>query len=171
MKIQKINNTHFKSDKNSGIFSTPETSLPIGERNYSLFNHNKINFIVSQKENSIPIVKNMLLNANNEAETVEALYITDRLIENKTKGVEKLYPQLSRFNDSKSANIQTFLAGIYRKTQVPDAFGPLISMLIKNSISKNPPQKPFDPNEEIGGAILSYLENYSNKKAKIDCIA
>ena len=69
-----------------------------------------------------------------------------------------MYPALSRFNDTKSPNIQTFLAGIYRKTQVPDAFGPLVKMLVQNSI--NPTPNPyFDPNEEIGGAILSYLSD------------
>ena len=46
--------------------------------------------------------------------------------------------------------------GIYRKIKIPDAFGPLWTMLIQNSI--NPPKNcPFDPNEEIGGAILDYL--------------
>ena len=71
--------------------------------------------------------------------------------------VDKMYPTFSRFNQTKSPNVQTYLAGIYRKTQVPDAFGPLVCMLIQNSI--NPPKTPqyFDPNEEIGGAILSYL--------------
>ena len=83
--------------------------------------------------------------------------IVDRMIDNGVKGVDKMYPTLSRFNDKKSPNVQTFLAGIYRKTQVPDAFGPLVTMLIQNSI--NPPKTPqyFNPNEEIGGAILSYL--------------
>ena len=63
---------------------------------------------------------------------------------------------LSKYNNSKDPNIQTFLAGIYRKTKIPDAFGPLCAMLIQNAI--NPPQNShFDPNEEIGGAILDYL--------------
>ena len=76
-------------------------------------------------------------------------------------GVEKekvndIYPELSKYNNTKSPNIQTFLAGIYRKTKIPDAFGPLVKMLIQNSI--NPPKDAyFDPNEEIGGAILDYI--------------
>lgn len=60
-----------------------------------------------------------------------------------------------------SPNIQTFLAGIYRKTQVPDAFGPLVKMLIQNSM--RPQTSNFDPNEEIGGAILSYLSDRFRK--------
>mgnify|MGYP001107765441 FL=1 len=54
--------------------------------------------------------------------------------------------------------MQVFLAGIYRKTQVPDAFGPLCSMLIRNSIKPNK-NVNFDPNEEVGGAILEYIRN------------
>lgn len=124
-------------------------------RNYFLFNQNKVDYFVKQKENSIPYVTDILSRSNNEGQIVETLYITDRLIENGTKGIDKMYPVLARFNNTQSPNIQTFLAGIYRKIQVPDAFGPLVKMLIQNSI--NPKPSPFDPNEEIGGAILSYL--------------
>ena len=84
------------------------------------------------------------------------------MIENGTKGVDKMYPALARFNNTKSPYIQTFLAGIYRKTQVPDAFGPLVKMLVQNSIKPQP--APFDPNEEIGGAILEYVRNWSQKQ-------
>ena len=80
------------------------------------------------------------------------------MLENGTKGIDKMYPTLSRFNNTQSANIQTFLAGIYRKIQVPDAFGPLVRMLIQNSM-KQDQNMPFDPNEEIGGAILSYISD------------
>ena len=49
------------------------------------------------------------------------------------------------------------LAGIYRKTQIPDAFGPLVAMLFRNCVT--PPQANFDANEEVGGAILAYLSD------------
>lgn len=140
------------------------TMLPEGERNYALFNKDKVEFIASQKEHAIPYVKQVLETSQDENEIVEALYITDRLCDNGTKGVAKLYPTLAKFNDTKSANIQTFLAGIYRKTQVPDAFGPLVKMLVQNSL--NPAKTPAD--EEIGGAILEYIRNYSNNPKKID---
>lgn len=161
-------------------FSAAQTELPQGERNYCLFNQNKVNFIVSQKEHAIPYLKETLKSSNDEKEIVETLYIIDKLAENKTKGIPALYPYLAKFNDTKSPNIQTFLAGIYRKTQVPDGFGPLVSMLIRNAMNSknvglaNPtyefatPQKTFDPNEEIGGAILAYIENYSHNPPKID---
>ena len=93
---------------------------------------------------------------------IESLFVVDKMIDKKTKNIEKLYPALSRFNQSQCPHIQTLLAGIYRKIQVPDAFGPLVNMLIQNS--KNQYPKPlFDPNEEIGGAILKYIKNYASQ--------
>lgn len=146
------NQTH----KSHASFSTPVVMLPEGERNYCLFNLSKVNFMVSQKESSLPHLKEILQTSQDEKEIVETLYIIDRMIDNGTKGIPAMYPYLARHNDTKSQNIQTFLAGIYRKTQVPDAFGPLVKMLIQNSNK----QEPTNANEEIGGAILEYIRNY-----------
>lgn len=134
-----------------------QIQMPDQNRQYVIVDKNKVNFYINQKENAILELEQILQNTNDEKEVTETLYIVDQLIDNGVKNIDKMYPTLSKFNNTKSPNIQTFLAGIYRKTQVPDAFGPLVSMLINNSI--NPPEKPqyFDPNEEIGGAILSYL--------------
>ena len=136
---------------------TVNVVMPNMDRNYCLFNQAKVNYYVNKKENALPELENVLKTSKDEKEVVETLYIVDRMIDNGVKGVDKMYPTLSKYNDTNSPNVQTFLAGIYRKTKVPDAFGPLCSMLIKNSI--NPPDKScgFDPNEEIGGAILDYL--------------
>jgi len=160
-----INSTVFTQLKQSNIKKTQQIEtpkykpieLPNAQRNYCLVDENKVDFYVKQRENALPQLENILKKSNDEKEVTETLYIVDQMIDNGVKGVDKMYPTLARFNDTKSPNVQTFLAGIYRKTQVPDAFGPLVTMLIQNSI--NPPQKPqyFDPNEEIGGAILSYL--------------
>ncbi len=126
-------------------------SYPNQYRNYCIFDEQRI----SERKN-YEIIKASLENPMSEDEVVEDLYILNRMLDEGEKGVETLYPLLSRYNNTKSPNIQTFLAGIYRKIKVPDAFGPLLSMLIQNSI--NPPsQAGFDPNEEIGGAILEYL--------------
>lgn len=141
-----------------------QIQMPNEDRNYCVFNQQKVDYLVSQKEKSLPYLKNVLKTSNNEKEIVEALYIVDRLIDNKTKGIPAMYPVLSRFNDSKSQNVQTFLAGIYRKTQVPDAFGPLVKMLVQNSLSS----EKTPANEEIGGAILEYMRNYSNNPKAID---
>lgn len=133
-------------------------SYPNQTRNYCVFDEKRINPLIEKKEDSLSQIKTILNNSNNEDEILEALYALNLMLDNGTDKTQiaQLYPQLSKFNNTKSPNIQTFLAGIYRKTKVPDAFGPLCSMLIKNSI--NPPQNcHFDPNEEIGGAILNYL--------------
>jgi len=141
--IQKINTTNQNNmgrtnspEQTKGDFSAPYTMLPEGERNYCLFNQNKIDFITAQKERAIPYLKQILQTSQDEKEIVETLYIVDKLCDNGTKGIPAMYPILARFNDTKSANIQAFLAGIYRKTQVPDAFGPLVVMLINNANRK-----------------------------------
>lgn len=132
---------------------------PNQQRNYCIFDEEKINHLVKKRENALPIIKENLDNAKSEDEVLENLYALNLILDNsefKKNTVEKIYPTLSKYNQTTSPNIQTFLAGIYRKTKIPDAFGPLCSMLIRNSIT--PPQECyFDPNEEIGGAILDYL--------------
>ena len=137
--------------------------LPDKNRNYIVPNKQKTDFFVKTGEYSLPVLTNILKKSDDEAEITETLYILDRMLDNGTKNIDKMYPVLSRFNYTKSPNIQTFLAGIYRKIQVPDAFGPLVNMLIQNSM--NPVKPPyFDPNEEIGGAILSYLSEYKGNR-------
>lgn len=137
--------------------------MPDSQHAYCRFNQQKVDMFVKQKEHALPYLSEILKYSANEEQITETLYILDRMLENNTKGVEKLYPILSRFNNTESPNIQTFLAGIYRKIQVPDAFGPLVSMLIKNSLNPQNYSAPFDPNEEIGGAILSYLSDRFRK--------
>ena len=102
------------------------------------------------------LIKASLENPTSEDEIVEDLYILNRMLDEGEKKIADLYPTLSKYNSTKNPNIQTFLAGIYRKTKIPDAFGPLCVMLIQNALE---PHKNchFDPNEEIGGAILDYL--------------
>ena len=141
---------------NSPALKTSQT-----QPNYCSFNQQKVDYFVKQKEQALPYLSDILAHSNNEAQITETLYIVDRMIDGGTKGVDKMYPVLSRFNQTNSPFIQTFLAGIYRKIQVPDAFGPLVAMLIRNSV--NPPQTNFDPNEEVGGAILAYLSDRFRK--------
>ena len=134
---------------------TLSVSYPNKSRNYCLFDENSIQKKVNM---NLQEIEDSLKNPNSEEEVLEDLYAINLMLDNgKDKNeVSKLYPILSKYNDTKSPNIQTFLAGIYRKTKVPDAFGPLVKMLIQDSI--NPPKNAgFDPTEEIGGAILDYL--------------
>ena len=123
-------------------------SYPNQYRNYCTFD------IKDRKD--LAQIKDSLQNPKSEDEILENLYMLNLMLDEGNKAVAELYPTLSKYNNTNSPNIQTYLAGIYRKIKVPDAFGPLCAMLIRNSI--NPPKDcPFDPNEEIGGAILDYL--------------
>lgn len=163
--IQPIQNFNQKPNISNFLNTKPlhsvgmSVQMPNSQRNYCLFNQQEVDYFVNQKENALPYLTNVLKTSNNEAQITETLYIMDRMIDNGTKGIDELYPVFSRFNNTTSPNIQTFLAGIYRKIQVPDAFGPLVKMLIQNSQKPAEPNLPFDPNEEIGGAILSYISD------------
>lgn len=160
-------NMNSQTQKNPAYFSVPHTLLPQGERNYCLFNQNKVNFFVSQGKSALPYLKGILQASKDEGEIIETLYIIDRMLDKEVKGIPAMYPVIAKLNDTNSQNIQAFLAGIYRKTQVPDAFGPLVKMLVQNSNK----QKPTPANEEIGGAILEYIRNYSNNPKAIDYTA
>lgn len=133
-------------------------SFPTVSRNYCIFDESYVSSMLNRREEALPEIRASLIEENDESKVVENLYILNRMLD---EGVDKskisaLYPELSKYNETKSPNIQTFLAGIYRKTKIPDAFGPLVKMLIQDSI--NPPENSiFDPTEEIGGAILDYL--------------
>ena len=140
---------------NPNNYTIRKTTLPNKNCNYTIVDKKKVDYFVTQKEAALPYLADIIAHSNNEVQITEALYILNVMIDNGVKGVDKMYPVLSRLNNTTSPNIQTFLAGIYRKTQFPDAFGPLVRMLIQNSI--HPQTSIFDPNEEIGGAILSYL--------------
>ena len=132
-------------------------SYPTQYRNYCTFNDNVYNR-ANNGEQELVKIRQELDKPKNEEQVIEDLFVLNLMLDNginKNK-VSDIYPTLSKYNDTKSPNIQTFLAGIYRKTKVPDAFGPLIKMLIQDSV--NPPKDAnFDPTEEIGGAILDYL--------------
>ncbi len=124
-------------------------SYPNQTRNYCVFDESRL-------KTNLNDIKLSLENPKSEDEVLEDLYALNLMLDEGNDEVAELYPVLSKYNHTKSPNIQTFLAGIYRKTKIPDAFGPLCIMLIQNAI--NPPKNcTFDPNEEIGGAILDYL--------------
>lgn len=136
--------------------------LPQQGRNFCVFDKDEVDFFVNRGEQALPALTDVLVRSNNEPQIVETLHVMNKMLDNGVKGIDKLYPYLSRFNNTTSPNIQSYLAGIYRKTQVPDAFGPLVQMLIQNSIRQNQ-NELFNPNEEIGGAILSYLSDNFRK--------
>ena len=131
--------------------------FPTNQQNYCIFDVQVYNR-AAQGEKLLPVIKSELNSPKNEEQVVEDLFILNTMLDNgvSTEKISAIYPELSKYNNTKSPNIQTFLAGIYRKTKIPDAFGPLVKMLIQDSV--NPINDAnFDPTEEIGGAILDYL--------------
>ena len=139
------------------------TKLPDETKNHSILNYPLVDELVFHKEAAITPILEVLKSTTNEKVIAEGLYTLDRMIDAGVKNIDKTYPVISKFNNTTSPTVQTLLAGIYRKTQVPDAFGPLCSMLIRDTLSPNSPY--FDPKEEIGGAILEYLRNKSANTA------
>ena len=113
--------------------------LPDKTRNYCKVNEKRINNIVKFREAALPETDSFLKNAKTEEQVLEGLFVLDKMLDEKVKGIDKLYPTISRFNDTNSPNIQVMLAGIYRKTLVPDAFGPLNKMLYKQITKPNSP--------------------------------
>lgn len=154
-----INNQVYEINRINFLVSQvgKQTKLPDCYRNYTDFNYPLVDNIVQYREKAIPAVLNLLSRAQDERTIAEGIYILDRMQDAGVQGIDKSYPVLARFNNTASPVIQTLLSGVYRKTQVPDAFGPLCKMLIRNSLKPDYPY--FDPTEEIGGAILDYLRN------------
>lgn len=147
------------SIKNLGKNIKPANS----SKNYCCFDEQKIEKIVAEKEAALPYIEEVLKTTNDPRAVLDGLYILNIMLDKGVKGIEKTYPTLSRFNNSTSPDIQVMLSGIYRKTLVPDAFGPLNRMLMQQIFYPNSPY--FDPTEEIGGAILEYIKNYGAKQA------
>jgi len=135
------------------------TSMACYNRNYMIAPQERVKSIVEAGEKALPHLLNFLSYTQDETQITEGLYILNLMLDAKVKGVEKTYPVISRFNGTNSEHIQTMLAGIYRKTLIPDGYGPLWAMLIRNSFDRRP--KAFDPNEEIGGAILDYQTKFN----------
>ena len=132
--------------------------LATKEKPYCQFDQNKVDLFVNAKEKAIPTLTKMLNEAKTEEEKTEGLFIANQMIAAGTKGMDKMYyGTFSKLNEDRSPNVQSMLSGVYRRILVPDAFGPLMKMLVTNILV---PQKdaPFDPNESIGGAILEHIK-------------
>lgn len=130
-------------------------TFPNAQRNYCTYDEKKTTELVNAAEEALPYIDTFLKTATTEEQVLDSLQVLDKMLDKNVKGIDKMYPTLAKFNDVSSPNVQVMLAGIYRKILVPDAFGPLCKMLIRQSLTPNSPF--FDPTEEIGGAIYEYL--------------
>jgi len=160
--IKPISMTTDQIVKNFITKSYKPCELPTKTRPYTLFDNKKVDSFVKNRELAIPKLGRLIDNAQTEAEKTECAFIADQMAEVGTKGMDLLYPKLSKFNNEKSPNVQTFLSGFYRKTLNPDGFAPLVKMMMDN-INNPPKDSSFDPNEEVGGAVLEYLRDAFKK--------
>ena len=158
---QPIKDEFVKEEKPFELPKDVEFKKPVlatKEKPYCQFDQNKVDLFVNAKEKAIPTLTKMLNEAKTEEEKTEGLFIANQMIAAGTKGMDKMYyGTFSKFNEDRSPNVQSMLSGVYRRILVPDAFGPLVKMLVTNILV---PQKdaPFDPNESIGGAILEHIK-------------
>ena len=151
MRIVNSNIQNLVSNLGTGV------SFPNPQRNYCTFNEQRTQELVNIGEEALPYIDTFLKSVSTEEQVTDGLQVIDKMLDRGVKGIDKMYPTFSLFNDVTSPNVQVLLAGIYRKTLVPDAFGQLNKMLYRQTIAPNSPY--FDPTEEIGGAIMEYLTN------------
>jgi len=137
--------------------------MPDAKRNYCVFNEYRNEELIKERENALPYIENILKYTQDEKQILESLNVLNGMLDKKVNGIDKLYPTLSRFNGTTSPYIQTMLAGIYRKTLVPDAYGPLHRWMYQQIVFPNSPY--FDPLEEIGGAIYEYNKQINSQNA------
>ena len=104
-------------------------SYPNLTRNYCVFDENRI-----KEKKNFEVIKNTLNNPKSDEEVLETLCALDLMIDD---GADidrinlELYPALSKYNQTKDPNIQTYLAGIYRKQKCLTHLGPYALCLSK----------------------------------------
>ena len=92
-------------------------SFPNQDKNYCVFSNTVLKRCNSGIE-ELPNISKSLSAPNSESEIIEDLFILNCMLDNgiDKSEISKLYPLLSKYNTTESPSIQTFLAGIYRKT-------------------------------------------------------
>jgi len=96
---------------------------------------------------------------------VAGLYLAERLIEAGQTPPENLYAIVSPINRHPHPLVQIYLAGLYRHLDAPQAFGPLLGTLMRDTFTpRNPNQPPtWDVAEEVGGTLLQLIANRTAK--------
>ncbi|MBK8191015.1 MAG: hypothetical protein IPK79_11260 [Vampirovibrionales bacterium] len=91
---------------------------------------------------------------------LETLYVANCLADVGVPNIGDLYPAASAFNTHPHPLTQIYLAGLYRKLNRPEAFGPLLATLTHQAVSAYPAQTPMTGvTEEVGGAALQLIAN------------
>lgn len=93
-------------------------SYPNQYRNYCVIN--------LPRRRSIEEIKNSLENPATEAEVIEDLYELNLMLDEGNKDVAELYPTLSKYNNTTSPNVQTFLQEFIEKQKFLMRLGRLL---------------------------------------------
>lgn len=124
-----------------------------------VLNYPLIESLAKHRQHVIPPLFQLLSSSMQPMQIVEGLYLAQRLAETKTPGVQQLYAAAARFNYTNDPLIQVYLAGFYRKLNVPEAFGPMLEMALRHA--QQPRTTPFqvglNPMEEVGGTLLQMM--------------
>lgn len=126
-----------------------------------LMNLPLIEALARQKGAVVQPLGRLLYSSMHRLQIIEGLYLAQRLAELKAPGVKSLYAATTRFQYSTDPLVQVYLAGFYRKLNVPESFGPMLEMLVRQA--QQPPryQPGLNPMEEVGGTILQQLAEHS----------
>jgi len=107
-------------------------------------------------ERAIPPLVAMFKKPPSDRALLEGIRVAEKLADAHTPGVESLYAPLSRWNTHPNPLIQIYLAGLYRRLNLPATVGPMMATLIHQSVMNYPAQGSPANNitEEVGGTIL-----------------
>jgi hypothetical protein len=123
--------------------------------------------IAACREAAVPALYGFLSQSQNILAICEALYTAQRLCETGVQGVGQLYGATQFLHNNPHPLVQIYLSGFYRKLNAPETFGPLLTMLMRNALQPGPPVPgTFNPQEEVGGAILDLIANKAAEKIK-----
>lgn len=128
-----------------------------------LMNMPLIEFLVEKNRAVISPLYQLLTTSENLYQIVEGLHLAQHLAAAKVPGVDTLYAAAARFNYTSNPLIQVYLAGFYRKLCLPESFGPMLEMLIRQAQQPRNSefQEDLNPMEEVGGTILQHIAEFA----------
>ncbi len=120
------------------------------------FDEPLIDRIARLKKAAISPLASLFRQPPSQAALIEGIRVADRLAEAHVPGVETLYASLSQWNTSPDPLVQIYLAGLYRRLNLPATVGPMMATLVHQSLVNYPAQGSPAKNitEEVGGTIL-----------------
>lgn len=121
--------------------------------------------IVHFHERAIPALAAMFKHPPSDLALLEGIRVAEKLADTNTPGVETLYAPLSQWNTHPNPMIQIYLAGLYRRLNLPATVGPMLATLMHQSMTNYQAQGSPMQNitEEVGGTILQQFADTTAK--------